>query len=69
VLVGSILHDGGIRTWPGSIHRKISCGARRARNAPLKLFAKAREETASLTERIEKIEQEIDDRVAALYGL
>jgi len=35
----------------------------------LKLFVEAREETASLTEQIEKIEQEIDERVAGLYGL
>jgi len=34
----------------------------------LKLFAEARVGTAFLTEQIEKVEREIDERVAALYG-
>jgi hypothetical protein len=43
--------------------------SRRAGNGDLKTFAEARDETAALTEDIAKIEREIDDRVAALYGL
>jgi len=35
----------------------------------MKLFTDARDETAALTEQIEKVEREIDDRVSALYGL
>lgn len=42
---------------------------RRVRNADLKTFDDARDETHSLTERITSIEREIDERVAALYGL
>jgi type I restriction-modification system DNA methylase subunit len=42
---------------------------RRARRAPLKAFADARDETFALTEEITKIEREIDGRVAALYGV
>ncbi len=43
--------------------------ARRARNAPVKLFITARDATAALTEDILKVEREIDERVAGLYGL
>ncbi len=42
---------------------------RRARNQPLKEFTDARDETYALTEQITKIEREIDERVAALYGV
>jgi hypothetical protein len=42
---------------------------RRAADAPLKHFTAARDETAALTEAIQKVEQEIDARVIALYGL
>jgi hypothetical protein len=42
---------------------------RRARNAPLKLFTAARDETAALTEQIAKVEKEIDARITTLYGL
>jgi len=34
-----------------------------------KLFTDARDETAALTEQVEKFEREIDERVAELYGL
>jgi type I restriction-modification system DNA methylase subunit len=42
--------------------------SRRVRNEAI-TFTNARDETASLTEEIAKIESEIDARVAALYGL
>jgi type I restriction-modification system DNA methylase subunit len=42
---------------------------RRTRNQPLKKFTDARDETHALTEQITKIEREIDERVAALYGV
>jgi type I restriction-modification system DNA methylase subunit len=42
---------------------------KRAKHAPLELFHDARDETASLTEQITRIEREIDERVAALYGV
>ncbi len=42
---------------------------KRAKHAPLQLFLDARDETASLTEEITRIEREIDERVAALYGV
>ncbi|HBY96405.1 MAG: hypothetical protein M5U01_08285 [Ardenticatenaceae bacterium] len=42
---------------------------RRARNTPLRLFTAARDETAALTEQIAEVEQETDERVAALYGV
>ena len=35
----------------------------------MQVFVDARDETAALTEEIEKVEREIDERVAALYGL
>jgi hypothetical protein len=41
----------------------------RARNQSLKKFTDARDETIALTERVTKIEREIDERVAALYGV
>jgi hypothetical protein len=43
--------------------------ARRCKKADPQLFAEARDETAALTEEIAKLEQEIDSRVAGLYGL
>jgi hypothetical protein len=43
--------------------------ARRARHAPASLFPQARDETFALTEEIGKVEREIDERVAALYGV
>jgi hypothetical protein len=43
--------------------------ARRAPRPDLKKFTPARDETAALTAQIQKIEQEIDQRMAALYGL
>jgi hypothetical protein len=42
---------------------------RRTRNQSLKTFTDARDETLALTEQITKIEREIDERVAALYGV
>jgi len=42
---------------------------RRAPRPELKKFTAARDETAALTEEIEKVEREIDERVSALYGL
>jgi len=42
---------------------------RRARQASLKVFTAARDETAALTEEIQKVEKELDARVTALYGL
>jgi len=42
---------------------------RRARNESSKKFTDARDETYALTEQITKIEGEIDERVAALYGV
>ncbi len=35
----------------------------------MKAFADARDETLALTDKITKIEREIDERVAALYGV
>lgn len=43
--------------------------ARRASRIDSEIFRRAHEETAELTERIGKLEHEIDGRVAALYGL
>ena len=43
--------------------------SRRARNQSLKKFTDARDETLALTEQITIIEREIDERVAALYGV
>jgi hypothetical protein len=43
--------------------------ARRARRAPLRLFTDVRDETAELTEQIARVEHEIDERVAGLYGV
>lgn len=43
--------------------------ARRAPRADPEVFRRAHEETAELTERILKLEREIDERVSALYGL
>ncbi len=42
---------------------------RKARDYPLKLLHDVRDETIALTEEIQRIEAEIDDRVKALYGL
>ena len=42
---------------------------RRAPRPDLKKFTLARDETADFTAQIQKIEQKIDERVAALYGL
>jgi len=42
---------------------------RRAHRAPLKVFNDARDETFVLTEKITLIEHEIDEHVAALYGV
>lgn len=42
---------------------------RRARNQSMKKFTDTRDETLALTEQIAKIEREIDERVAALYGV
>jgi hypothetical protein len=43
--------------------------ARRVGGLSQRVFAQARDETAALTERTLKIEREIDERVAALYGV
>jgi hypothetical protein len=43
--------------------------AKRAKKQPLKLFESARDETATLTAKIEAIETEIDQRVSVLYGI
>jgi predicted transcriptional regulator len=43
--------------------------ARKAKGYPLRLYTAARDETMALAEAIEKVEKEIDERVAALYGL
>lgn len=43
--------------------------ARRVPLASPKLFTAAHDETAALTEKIAKVELEIDERVSALYGL
>jgi type I restriction-modification system DNA methylase subunit len=43
--------------------------ARRAPRVDPEVFRRAHEETAELTERTLKLEREIDERVAALYGL
>jgi type I restriction-modification system DNA methylase subunit len=42
---------------------------RRARSASLAVYSSAREETFALTEEIQKVETEIDERVKGLYGL
>lgn len=42
---------------------------RRARNQSMKKFTDARDETNALTEKITKIEREIDERVAVLYDV
>jgi hypothetical protein len=42
---------------------------RRAPRPDVKKFTPARDETAALTEKIQTVERQIDDRVAALYGL
>jgi len=42
---------------------------RRAPRADPQLFAGVRDETLALTERITQTEREIDERVAALYGV
>ncbi len=39
------------------------------REPPLSLYAAARDETATLTAKTTRIEREIDERVAALYGV
>lgn len=36
---------------------------------PSRVFKDARDETMALTEEIEKVEKEIDERVASLYGV
>jgi hypothetical protein len=43
--------------------------AKRAKHAPSRLFQDARDETAALTGDITRIEHEIDERVAELYGV
>ncbi len=43
--------------------------ARRAPRADPQHFTRAQDETLELTERITKIEREIDERVAELYGV
>ena len=43
--------------------------ARRAPRPDPKQFTAARDETAALTAQIEKLERDLDARVAALYGL
>jgi len=43
--------------------------ARRAPRPDPKRFTAARDETAALTAQIEKLERDLDARVAALYGL
>lgn len=43
--------------------------SQRAQESPMRLYEAARDETADLTERIAKLEREIDERVAALYGV
>lgn len=42
---------------------------KRAKRQPLSLYEAVRDETSAITEKIAKIEAEIDSRVAALYGL
>jgi hypothetical protein len=42
---------------------------RRSRRAPLKVFNEARDETLALTQEITRLEREIDENVAALYGV
>ena len=42
---------------------------RRAPRPDQKHFTAARDETAALTAQIEKLERDLDARVAALYGL
>jgi hypothetical protein len=42
---------------------------RQGMDGTLKQFTAVRDETAVLTEEIEKVEKEIDARVTALYGL
>jgi hypothetical protein len=43
--------------------------ARRAKKASPRLFIDARDETAALTEDIARVEREIDERVAGVYGV
>ena len=43
--------------------------AKRARGKPERLYADAKDETAGFTDDILKIEREIDEHVAGLYGL
>jgi type I restriction-modification system DNA methylase subunit len=43
--------------------------AKRAKGTPTPVLSDARAETAALTEEIERVEREIDERVEALYGL
>jgi hypothetical protein len=43
--------------------------ARKAKGQPARLYTTARDETMALTEEIAKVENEIDARVAALYGV
>lgn len=42
---------------------------KRTKNGSVAAFKNTKEETLALTEEIQKVEQEIDERVAALYGL
>lgn len=42
---------------------------RRAKKASPRIFAAVRDETAALTEEIARAKREIDERVAALYGV
>ena len=42
---------------------------KKAKNGSVAAFKKAKEDTLAITEEIQKVEQEIDERVAALYGL
>jgi hypothetical protein len=42
---------------------------RKAKGQPARLYTTARDETMALTEEIAKVENEIDARVAALYGV
>ena len=42
---------------------------RRAKKASPRIFTAVRDETAALTEDIVRVEREIDERVAGLYGV
>jgi len=42
---------------------------RRVKQGSLAVYSAAKDETAALTAEIQKVEAEIDARVAALYGL